>query len=40
MGDTAVRLLYEHFKGKPLKKKYFTEVKVLDARNVEEGESL
>ncbi|MNW59038.1 D-ribose-binding periplasmic protein precursor [compost metagenome] len=40
MGDTAVRLLYEHFEGKPLKKKYFTEVKVLDARNVEEGESL
>lgn len=40
MGDTAVRLLYEHFEGKPLKKEYFTEVKVLDTRNVEEGESL
>ncbi|MGG6310892.1 sugar-binding protein [Paenibacillus macerans] len=40
MGDTAVRLLYEHFQGLPLQPEYFTEVKVLDEGNVEEGESL
>lgn len=40
MGDTAVRLLYEHFRGKPLQPEYYTEVKVLDERNAQEGESL
>lgn len=40
MGETAVRLLYEHFQGKPLQPEYYTEVKVLDRRNVREGESL
>ncbi|MCM3700194.1 sugar-binding protein [Paenibacillus macerans] len=40
MGDTAVRLLYEYFQGNPLQPEYYTEVKVLDQRNVQEGESL
>lgn len=40
MGGTAVRLLNEHFQGKPLLPVYYTEVKVLDKRNAQEGESL
>lgn len=40
MGDTAVRLLQEHFQGIKLQTEYFTEVKVLDKNNVQEGESL
>ncbi|MCL6602613.1 MAG: sugar-binding protein [Paenibacillus sp.] len=40
MGDTAVRLLSEHFQGKALRPEYFTEVKVLDKQNAQEGESL
>ncbi|MEF2965494.1 sugar-binding protein [Paenibacillus sp. M1] len=40
MGEMAVRLLYEHFQGKPLRSTYHTEVKVLNESNVQEGESL
>lgn len=40
MGKTAVSLLYDHFNGKSLQSEYFTEVKVLDKSNVQEGESL
>ncbi|MGN7761088.1 sugar-binding protein [Paenibacillus sp. 22594] len=40
MGDTAVRLLHEHFQGTSLQREYYTEVKVLDKSNVQEGESL
>ncbi|KGE18604.1 sugar-binding protein [Paenibacillus wynnii] len=40
MGDTAVRLLHEHFQGKSLLPEYYTEVKVLDKHNAQEGESL
>ncbi|MDQ0191952.1 sugar-binding protein [Paenibacillus wynnii] len=40
MGDTAVRLLNDHFQGKSLLSEYYTEVKVLDKHNAQEGESL
>ncbi|MNJ53669.1 D-ribose-binding periplasmic protein precursor [compost metagenome] len=40
IGGTAVKLLYEHFQGEPLYSEYYTEVKVLDRSNVQEGESL
>jgi ribose transport system substrate-binding protein len=40
MGDTAVRLLNEHFQGKDLRPVHYTEVKVLDKSNAQEGESL
>jgi len=40
MGDTAVRLLQEHFQGKALLSEYYTGVKVLNKSNAKEGESL
>ena len=40
MGDTAVRLLHEHFQGKALLSEYYTEVLVLDKQNVQKGEGL
>ncbi|WP_379160383.1 sugar-binding protein [Paenibacillus sp. sgz5001063] len=40
MGDMAVRLLHEHFQGIPLQQEYYTEVRILDQSNVQEGESL
>lgn len=40
MGRTAVKLLYDHFQGEQLLPAYYTEVKVLDRSNVQEGESL
>ncbi|WP_054939652.1 sugar-binding protein [Paenibacillus ihuae] len=40
MGEMAVKLLNEHFQGSALQSEYFTEVKVLDRSNVQEGESL
>ncbi|MUG47571.1 sugar-binding protein [Paenibacillus woosongensis] len=40
MGGMAVKLLYDHFQGKQLLPAYYTEVKVLDRSNVQEGESL
>ncbi|AZK47363.1 sugar-binding protein [Paenibacillus lentus] len=40
MGRTAVKLLYDHFQGERLLPAYYTEVKVLDGSNVQEGESL
>ncbi len=40
MGEMAVRLLNEHFQGKSLQPAYYTEVKVLDKSNAQEGESL
>lgn len=40
MGDTAVKLLYEHFQGKALRSEYYTEVMVLDKNNAQKGEGL
>ncbi|WP_055107956.1 sugar-binding protein [Paenibacillus ihumii] len=40
MGRTAVKLLNDHFQGEQLLPAYYTEVKVLDISNVQEGESL
>ncbi|WP_237167824.1 sugar-binding protein [Paenibacillus yonginensis] len=40
MGQMAVQLLHEHFEGKQLQSDYFTDVKVLDKSNAQEGESL
>lgn len=40
MGRTAVKLLYDHFQGEQLHPAYYTEVRVLDSSNVQEGESL
>lgn len=40
IGGMAVKLLYDYFQGQPLQSEYYTEVKVLDSSNVEEGESL
>ncbi|WP_232510251.1 sugar-binding protein [Paenibacillus crassostreae] len=40
MGDTAVRLLHEHFQGKDLRSEYYTEVMVLDKHNAQKGGGL
>lgn len=40
MGDTAVKLLHEHFQGKALRSEYYTEVMVLDKHNAQKGEGL
>jgi len=40
MGETAVRLLNDHFQGKTLYPAYYTGVKVLDKHNAQEGGSL
>lgn len=40
MGDTAVKLLHEHFEGKALRSEYYTEVMVLDKHNAQKGEGL
>lgn len=40
MGDTAVKLLHEHFEGKALRSEYYTEVMVLDKHNARKGEGL